>query len=534
MLIYILDADFKKIDLLRDYDFAQYTDYARDIGTFQINARVVERNLFLLDKTKQFYLLFDDRIVAEITNVSKDSDSQYEKTMIIVGKFVINVFNYRIIYGTFSYKGYSYEYIRDLIYSQTRDVNIKRKLNIDVYTGSESDEVELKEVCSVVDKQVTGGYLWDEIKEAADSDSLVFNLKPKGTELIASTENGIDSWMFSISCGVDRTKGNKKGNIPVVFSQSLSNIERTAYTIDSSLYKNVAYVAGEGEGEDRKWYEIDVSDPKQNIDESSNKGWKRKELWVDARDIQTVDSEGIEIPEEEYTNLIVERSKEKFKDNDLSEQYTSTIIAANKQYEYGKDYNKGDWVTVEDEELGIRVDAQVTSVTKSVQGDHEIVDVEFTYGKIRDRNKVINNAVAKVEQVLTDVKYLQNKFDEQNLLWEGKYYMTSNQTIKLSQKITQQKNGIILLFCRYDDGIAYDQQQSMHFVPKIFANNIKSGLISSTGVSFDLSSVWVNGRKYLYISDDEIKGNDLNDDTITIGNVELNNNKFILRRVYGV
>ena len=62
-----------------------------------------------------------------------------------------------------------------------------------------------------------------------------------------------------LSSGTDRRVKNKEGNEAIIFSQSLSNISRTAYTKDSESYKNVAYVAGEGEGTDRKWYELKIN-----------------------------------------------------------------------------------------------------------------------------------------------------------------------------------------------------------------------------------------------------------------------------------
>lgn len=404
MLIYILDEKMRKIDMLRKYTFAQYSDMARDVGTFTINARIVEENLFLLNKNRKFYVLFDSRIIGEVNNITRDSDSEYEKVITITGKLALVFFEKRVVAGTLKYKGHTYDYVRQLIRSQvTNDVESNRYLKIDVNVGNEAEETKLKGICSTIDKQVTGGYVWDEMYAALEQDDLVVFFTPKGGTLVADSVNGVEEWSLLISAGVDRTKGNTEGNVPVVFSQSLSNIARTTYIIDNTYHRNVAYVAGEGEEADRKWFELFSSTDAQNAS-----GWDREELWVDARDVQSENEDGSVMSDEEYEQAISERANEKFSENRMSESYEATITNANNRYVYGVDYNKGDWVTVVDDELKISIDVQITEVTKSAEGDREIVDIGFTYGTVRKEENV-ENASGKLEQVSNNVKYIENK-----------------------------------------------------------------------------------------------------------------------------
>lgn len=105
-----------------------------------------------------------------------------------------------------------------------------------------------------------------------------------------------------------------------------------------------------------------------------------------------------------------QRADEKAKDNDLSEEYTATVTDITKQYTYKKDYNIGDFVTVADEELGMEIDAQITNVTVTRQGDRDIVDIEFTYGsRIQDVTDIIQEVINKVQNNSTTVKYLENR-----------------------------------------------------------------------------------------------------------------------------
>ena len=532
MLIYILDEKMRKIDMLRKYTFAQYSDMARDVGTFTINARIVEENLFLLNKNRKFYVLFDSRIIGEVNNVTRDSDSEYEKVITITGRLALVFFEKRAIAGTLKYKGYTYDYVGQLIRSQiTNDAESNRYLKIDVNVGNEAEEAKLKDICSTIDKQVTGGYVWDEMYAALEQDSLVVFFTPKGGTLVADSVNGVEEWSLLISAGVDRTKGNTEGNVPVVFSQSLSNIARTTYTIDNTNHRNVAYVAGEGEEADRKWFELFSSADAQNAS-----GWDREELWVDARDVQSENEDGSVMSDEEYEQAITERANEKFSENRMSESYEATITNANNQYTYGVDYNKGDWVTVVDDELKISIDVQITEVTKSVEGDREIVDIGFTYGAIKRRDSKNSEYVSgKLEQVANDIKYIENKINlGQKILWQGAYYMNESQTINLSEEISKQKNGIVLVFSSYDPSThtANDYDYFEVFVPKRVVE-----LLPGRGHQFFY--IHVNGSfaygKYLYIYDSEIRGNGNN---VSVGTGEsgitCTNNRGVLRYVLGV
>ena len=189
-----------------------------------------------------------------------------------------------------------------------------------------------------------------------------------------------------------------------MFSQSLSNIANTDYTVDRSKLRNTVYIAGEGEGTDRKWYNIDVN---SDVTFGERKGWNRKELWVDARDVQS-EQDSKKLTDAEYEELMKQRADEKAKDNDLSEEYTATVTDITKQYTYKIDYNIGDFVTVADDELRMEIDAQITNVIVTRQNDRDIVDVEFTYGlRIKDVIDKSEIAIKKVEENNVNVKYLE-------------------------------------------------------------------------------------------------------------------------------
>lgn len=402
-MIEILDENLKKISILRKYTYAHYEQRIREIGTFEIKCPIDDEILFLMDKTKRYYVIFNDEVFGKITEVSRDSDSEWEKTVDIKGQLSLAMLDQRIVKGTINYKGLTHAYIRQLIYNNMgMGADVIRRLS--GLTLNYIDVGYLGEHCSQIEKQVTGGSLFEEIQPVLEQDGLGILLYPEIEPISEnSQQTNISGWNLDITYGVDRRMGNEYNNEVVVFSQSMSNINRTTYERDSSSYKTVAYVAGEGEDADRKWYEVY---PGSEDDDST--GWNRNELWVDARDIQS-EQDGETLTEQEYEQQIKNRANEKFAENDIEESYECTVIQNNRQYVYGTDYSLADWCTVEDEELGITVDGQITGVDVTMQqGEPDILDIVVSYGKIKkDPVKQMQNNASKIDSVDVNVKYLQ-------------------------------------------------------------------------------------------------------------------------------
>lgn len=398
-MIYILDEDFKKIDILRKFTFWQYVRKARDIGTFEIDIPIATEQKYLLDKTKTYFVLFDDEVFGKIQSVKYSSDSETDAGIVIGGQLSLYILQKRVIDGTINFSGKTCDYIKALIEGYISKNTRSGAINVTVEYAL-PDEIQSR--CSKIDRQTTGGTVWEEIQEVCEIDKLCVDLVPVvGVSTDESPEN-IKSWKFVISPGAERTKGNSYGNNPVVFSQSLSNIHGVDYSYNTESYTNVAYVASEGEGTDRRWYRI-------NREGNITNPWLREELWIDARDIQSVQPDGTELSNEEYEALINQRAFEKFAENDIEESYESTLVPRTDFEVYGKDYILGDFVTVQDKELEVEMNAQITSVTVSEKSSRRIIDPGFTYGNITDPINKINSTATKVEQVQTDVKYLESK-----------------------------------------------------------------------------------------------------------------------------
>ncbi len=118
----------------------------------------------------------------------------------------------------------------------------------------------------------------------------------------------------------------------------------------------------------------------------------------------------------------------------------------------------------------------------------------------------------------------------QKVLWKGSSYMDGGQTAQLNDLVSNQKNGIIVVFCSYNNGPS-DARLSEFFIPKI-----EIGLLNGKGHQFPLiSSQFASiGNKYLYIYDDRIIGDNGNVVSSTANGIKFNNKNYVLRYVFGV
>jgi hypothetical protein len=94
-----------------------------------------------------------------------------------------------------------------------------------------------------------------------------------------------------------------------------------------------------------------------------------------------------------------------------------------------------------------------------------------------------------------------------SILWDGAYYMTSGHTVTPSTKLSDCNNGWILCFSDFDaPSTANDYDFNYVIIHKYhsFANN-------GNGVRIPIAASQNNViTKYLYIYDNQIKGNDEN------------------------
>lgn len=177
----------------------------------------------------------------------------------------------------------------------------------------------------------------------------------------------------------------------------------------------------------------------------------------------------------------------------------------------------------------LQVSDDFKSTSKATTGS----SVRKLWSLLKKAGKISGIAIGKIAEIedVLDIA-MPVKFREgiiQNVLWSGEYYMTAGHTVTLSEPVSKQPSGIVLVFSLYDGEAAKNQEMFEFFVPK-YTISAHSG----SGRNFNLCGMFRNGVKYLYLHDDKITGHDKNKETMTIGGITYDNSKYVLRYVIGV
>lgn len=131
---------------------------------------------------------------------------------------------------------------------------------------------------------------------------------------------------------------------------------------------------------------------------------------------------------------------------------------------------------------------------------------------------------------------------DQKVLWQGVASPTSSDIITLSEGISQQPNGIVLVFCESDlttPGVLdyYNQGVYSFFIPKKQVEIYK--IFNGSTADFNFLFTALDPRypvvKHVIVKNDTtIKGIDGNEETISSGGITYHNNSACLRYVIGV
>lgn len=349
------NTTFEAIGGINHFTSLMWPDAFNGYTTFELNAPVTEENKILIKQNNIIWCGGDKAAKIEIISFEMNDDG--EKTFKVKGRTLEQILTTRVVFGTYNCTNKkSSTAMYEIVNSQcVNPADANRKIP---FLECAADE----KIGKTISFQKTGGEVYDAITSIAKDADLGFDIlfRPKEKKLI-----------FKVHAGVDRTA--ESSSEQVVFSTALEDLLKSSYYTNNQDVKTLAYVAGEGDGINRKYV---VSG---NV---TTKGFARKELYVDARDVQSEykneDGSTSTLTNDEYDNLLNDRGIEKLSACDLTETFEASMrVVGNIQYVYGVDYFKGDKVIVEDEEIGVKVIAKITEVSENYDDKYEL---EITFG----------------------------------------------------------------------------------------------------------------------------------------------------------
>lgn len=320
MLPYILNKDFKKIDLVDDFVSFIWTKRYNKPGDFELYVPATAEALSSLKEDNYVYRE-DDDMVGIIEKVELKTNIENGDYITASGRSIESILNRRVIFPQTNFDGSAEKFIRKILNENIITPKISNRKIEKFFLSKENG---FKEKISI---QKTGDNLLDTIEEVCAQFNYGFKLK------LTENDGEKNCFVFELYKGKNHTS---KGEKPfVIFSPEFDNIYTSEYIFDKTLFKNFAFVAGEGEGMSRKSMGVgeDVA------------GLELREMFVDARDVSSNDGK---ISESEYISLLLQRGEEKLKEVQLTEAFSGDVETEN-LYKYKKDYNLGDIVEIQNE-----------------------------------------------------------------------------------------------------------------------------------------------------------------------------------------
>jgi Siphovirus ReqiPepy6 Gp37-like protein len=189
-------------------------------------------------------------------------------------------------------------------------------------------------------------------------------------------------WMFEVLEGRNLTV-NQQENPPVIFSPQFESLKQLSFVESDYNYKNFGYIAGQGEGADRRVVTVGEAE-----------GLSRIETFIDSRDISEQDESGQALPEELVIVKLRERGQQKLSEF-AEEFFLEGQILTNSPFIYEKDYDLGDIVTIQNREWGVTRDARITEIKEIYEPNG--FQIEATFGESRP------TLVKKLKQELSQI-----------------------------------------------------------------------------------------------------------------------------------
>lgn len=355
MDINILNSDFEKIAIVDYYTSLMWCRRYHDIGALDIQIEITPDTLNLFRKGNYITRnddYFEDgdgnrylyiyRIEALEIDTTEDGDNY-----LVVGAYECKqILKQRIVWSLINFTGTAENYIRKIITDNVVNPSDSARKIDNLFM------LPSKEFTDQIEQQTIYDNVCDKVVEVCKSYDYGWR--------VGLRDGGL---YFDLYKGVDHSAETLN---PVVFSPENENLISSKYQMDSSEFRNVALVGGEGEGIGRFLSTF-----------GNATGLDRYEMFVDASSTTTEVEEGQTISTEEYRAILSNLGKEALSETSVTESFEGDVDTEN-MYQYKVHYNLGDIVTLKNE-YGIGADARITEIVETWDNEGYTFEPKFDY-----------------------------------------------------------------------------------------------------------------------------------------------------------
>lgn len=348
----VKDRNVQPIAVIDLYASAIWTERYSDTGDFTLIMPVNSEYLDYLAIDNYLTLPGSDRamIIEAMELVSEVSTGK--KVVSYTGTSLESILKRRIVWSQTTITGDLIAIIRqllneNLIFPEESQAGRNSRKISDFIFPEVTDSVMLALVSAIgtIKCQFTGDTLFDAIKDLCDPYNIGFKV----------CFNDAGQFVFSLYYGTDRSS-NQSERDPVVFSPEYDTLISSRYVANFTDYKNVTLVLGEDAGANRKRAIVYSGS-------SEPRGLDRRELYTDARDLQSERENGTTMTDAEYTQVLQNRGYSKLNEHSISAAFDGEVETSIGP-QFNRDYFLGDFVSAINE-YGLGSIAQITEYVRS-------------------------------------------------------------------------------------------------------------------------------------------------------------------------
>lgn len=331
MEVWILDKEFRSILLIDSFESLLWTERYNGAGNFEIYTTVDLNMLKMVNKDFYAWMADSDQVMI-VETIQITTETETGNKMIFSGRSLESILDRKIIWTQTTLSGNLQNGVKKLLEENVINPSIADR-RIPNFIFEESDDPVITSL--KWDAQYTGDNLYDTIYNICNANNLGFQV----------TLDASYRFVFKLYAGKNRTYDQLE-NPYIIFSPKFENVINSNYIESDKTLKNVALVAGEDSGAARKTIVVGAAS-----------GLNRRELYVDARDIQSETSSGETLSAAEYNDKLRTRGEEKLAEYETTKTFEGEMETT-KTFVYGRDFFKGDvvqFVNEYDMETKVRV-----------------------------------------------------------------------------------------------------------------------------------------------------------------------------------
>lgn len=300
----------------------------------------------IIKEIKEGYFAYreDNDTLMIVEKITQKTDVENGDYVVISGRSAEGILARRIIWNQTNLNGKVTDEVMRLIRENlTAPADAKRKVSL-LKEGSSVASTD------VVQRQLRGEELLTCITEILSSCGLGLRIRKEEKAL-----------SLDIIKGTDRSEGNPEGIPEVIFSEEFDNLITSEHIRDYTDHKNVALVAGEGEGAGR------ITGMAGDAG-----GLSRREIFVDS----SASTNDGQISAGEYSGMLVGEGDAALAETKVSETFQGEVISYS-SFTPGKDYFLGDIVTLKNI-YGMSVKVRITDFTENADenGENFVISYE--------------------------------------------------------------------------------------------------------------------------------------------------------------